>query len=316
MNFGTSLGTLLRLRISTDFLKSRPKSLRIRPTPAGFGFLLMVLCGFLLSVNFSNNLIFVMTFLLVSIALVSWYHTWWNLKGLVLFDWRAEPVFAGQPLIFTARVDNRGGRFHHGLRAQAGKFGQGEEQHFGGEGSIDMQLRLTGLERGISPRARVVVASRFPLGLFEGRLRTEDLPPCLVYPHPRGNQPLPEEMGGRQAHRQQESGTYTDMRRYSPGDPLTRISWRAFARFDELYTKEFDGAQGLPALWLTWDGVRAAGIEDKLGQLCRWVVEARKQNREYGMRLPGAVVQPAGDEGHYRRCLEMLATYGLEEARS
>ena len=316
MNMRQRTAALLRLKISAGFLNPRPGSLRIRPTSAGLGFFLMVLCGFLLSVNFSNNLIFAMTFLLVAIALVSWYHTWLNLKGLVVSDWRTAPVFAGQPLLFTAKVENPGKRFRHGLQARAGKLGTSGEIHLGGDCKAELQLSLARRPRGLSPAAGVFITSCFPLGLFEGRLRTGDLPRCLVYPQPLGNQPLPENMAGKQAHQNRESTTYTDMRRYSPGDPPSRISWRAFARFDQLYTKEFDGAAGLPALWLSWDSAYGKGMEEKVSQLCRWVVDARKQNREYGLQLPGLLVEPAGDERHYRRCLEILATYGMTEVRA
>lgn len=313
MSIRQRTAALLSIRISTDFLKTRPGSDRVRLTGAGVGFLVMVLCGFLLSVNFSNNLIFAMTFLLVAIALIGWYHTRLNIKGLAVSDWRGTPVFAGQPLVFTARVENKGKRFRHGLQARAASMGLSEELQLGKETKIDLVLSCPPQPRGLSRSARVFIGSRFPLGLFEGRLWTGSLPQCLIYPKPAGNQPLPDNVSGSQAHRNKESGTYTDMRRYSPGDPLSRISWRAFARFDELYTKEFDGAQGLPALWLRWDAVRAGCVEEKLSQLCRWVVDACKQNREYGMELPGILLEPAGDERHYRRCLEILATYCLPE---
>ena len=104
------------------------------------------------------------------------------------------------------------------------------------------------------------------------------------------------------------------MRRYTPGDPLSRIHWKALARFDELYTKEFDGAQGQPALWLRWDDVKAAGIEEKLSQLCRWIVEAHAQNREYGLEIPGTKIDPADGESHQQSCLVALALYEENEA--
>jgi uncharacterized protein (DUF58 family) len=88
------------------------------------------------------------------------------------------------------------------------------------------------------------------------------------------------------------------------------------ARFDELYTKEFDGARGRPALWLRWEDVRAAGTERKLSQLCRWILDAHKQNREYGLEIPGAVIEPSSGEVHRFACLTALALYGEPENKS
>ena len=91
---------------------------------------------------------------------------------------------------------------------------------------------------------------------------------------------------------------------------MSRIDWRAMARFDELYTKQFDGARGKPALWFSPDDVRVQGLEEKLSQLCRWILDAKKQNREYGLRLSGVSIGPGSDENHFRECLSALALYG------
>ncbi len=291
----------------------RTKKMRMRLAPAGWGFLGLIGCGFLLSINFSNNLIFAMTFLLIAIALVGWYFTRVNLCGLAPADWRAEPVFAGQTAVFRLQVENRAAQARHGLRVHASSAQGGGEQSLAPGDRAEMALRRLAPRRGRLPRLAVAMHSVFPLGLFEARLAGGELPVCLVYPSPLGAQPLPDQQSNRNAHQLKESGSYTDMRRYAPGDPLSRISWKALARFDELYTKEFDGAQGQTALWLRWSDVRASAVEDKLSQLCRWVLEAHRLGREYGLELPGTVIAPAGEEIHLRRCLEALALYGLED---
>jgi uncharacterized protein (DUF58 family) len=313
MNLHKHIADLLKQPLSLQALKAGPGKVRTRLTPAGWGFIGLILCGFLMAVNFSNNLIFAMTALLVSIALVGWYHTRVNLSGLAVADWRTDPVFAGQKAIWRLTVENRRPHGRHGLRAvSAGGAGTGEKHLNGGEQG-EMTLQRQAAARGLIKPAPAHVGSCFPLGICEARLITRDLPECLVYPRPEGSQPIPDQAAGQQAHLLSESGTYTDMRRYAPGDPLSRISWKAFARFDELYTREFDGAQGRPALWLRWDDVRAGGTEQKLSQLCRWVLDAHSQNREYGLELPGTKIDPAGEETHLRRCLQALALYGETE---
>ena len=292
---------------------SNPKKLRMRLAPAGWGFLGLIGCGFLLSINFSNNLIFAMTFLLITIALVGWHFTRVNLGGLVVADWRVEPVFAGQQAVFQLQVENRAGQNRYGLRVHAPGTQGGDEHSLRPGEQVEMVLRRPAPVRGRLPRLAATIRSAFPLGLFEALLAGGELPVCLVYPAPLGAQPLPDRQSNRNAHQWKEAGSYTDMRRYTPGDPLSRISWKALARFDELYTKEFDGAQGQAALWLRWRDVCASGVEVKLSQLCRWVLDAHRLGREYGLELPGTVIAPAGEETQLRRCLETLALYGVEE---
>lgn len=254
-----------------------------------------------------------MAFLLTGIGLIGWYHSRINLQRLVVSDWRTNPVFVGQQAVYTLQVDNLSSTVRHGLLAVASETTSSEELHLGSKSQEEMILRRPAMERGILKVLTSDIRSTFPLGIFETRMGAPSLPECIVYPAPIGGQPLPESKAGSQAHLRTESGTYTDMRRYAPGDPLSRISWKAFARFDELYTKEFDGASGQPALWLRWEDINSAGVEEKLSQLCRWLLDAHKQNREYGLELPGVRIQPATEESHLRECLKKLALFGKTE---
>ncbi len=310
------LSALLKQPFSLKSFRPGPGRVRMRLTPSGWGFMGLILCGLLMAVNFSNNLIFAMTALLLSIALVGWYHTRVNLSCLSLADWRVAPVFAGQKAIWRLTVENGKQRGRYGIRACSSGAETDREQYLGAGGQTEITLRRQVVARGLIKPCPADLRSCFPLGIFEARLGTKDLPECLAYPKPAGDQPVPEQTAGRQAHLLNESGAYTGMRRYAPGDTLSRISWKAYARFDELYTKEFDGAQGRPALWLRWSDVRASGVEQKLSQLCRWMLDVHGQNREYGLELPGMKIEPAGEESHLRHCLQALALYGETERTS
>lgn len=307
-------GGLLSRQLSLSFLQPGPGHLRIRLTPPGYGFFALVGCGFLLSINFSNNLLFAMTFMLVSIALVGLYQTWSNLKKLSCSDWRAEPVFSGQQAVYTITLTNQTKVERYGLYGHCAKASAVEAQLRKKE-QKKFKLQRKTTKRGLLPSAPAEIRSRFPLGIFEARLGAGALPPCLVYPAPVMGQALPIPASNSDAHLFTESGSYRDMRRYSPGDPLSRISWKAFARFDELYTKEFDGAQGQSALWLRWDDLHAGGVEERLSQLCRWVLDAYQEKREFGLELPGEKIEPGGEEAHLQHCLKRLALYGNQEPK-
>nr|WP_319393856.1 DUF58 domain-containing protein [uncultured Desulfobacter sp.] len=287
-----------------------PGKIRMGVTPSGLGFAGLILCGFLMSVNFSNNLIFAMTFLLVSIAMVGLYFTRTNIRAISLSDWHTEPVFAGQDAIYRITADNGPGHARHGLTPKSVRGSHGKEVHLPKGVRTELLLARPAKQRGMLPPVPADVRSCFPLGIFSAKMTTTQLPECLVFPKPQGEQPMPDHASAANAHLMAESGTWTDMRRYAPGDPLSRIDWRAMARFDELYTKEFDGGQGKPALWFAWDDVRANGVEPRLSQLCQWVVEAGKQNREYGLKLPGTTIGPGSDTAHHLACLSALALYG------
>jgi uncharacterized protein (DUF58 family) len=287
----------------------RPAEIRMRLTPAGWGFVGLMSCSFVLSVNFSNNLIFAMTFLLVSIALLGWVQTRLNVSGLSAADWKCDDVFAGQDAVCRLALENRKGEDRFGLRGFVPASHTAAPLHLSGRERVEVTLTRPAPVRGRLDAIPAAIRSGFPLGIFEARLGTNSLPECLVYPAPEGDEPLSAKASDRQAHLSSEAGEYRDTRRYSPGDPLSRIDWKAMARFDELYTKEFDGARGRAALWLRWDDVRAQGEERKLSQLCRWVLDAHRRNIEYGLEIPGATIAPSSGDGHRLACLRALALY-------
>ena len=286
--------------------------LKTQVARAGAGFFLMMLCGFLMSVNFSNNLIFAMTFLLSGIALVGWWQTRWNLAGLKFKPWKCEPVFAGQDVRYISGVENFPGRERFGVSLEAPGSTEVREAEF--DSLERMEVRRAAPVRGLLGTVSVNLKSTFPVGLFCARFDLEDLPECLVFPKPGGEEPLPRSLEGEMAHLGRESDNFSEMRRYAPGDPLSRISWQAWARTGELYTKEFEGAEGSPALFLRLEDVRASALEDKISQLCRWILDAHRQGRDYGLDLPGARIQPGNDDSHRQACLKALALYGNQGA--
>lgn len=290
--------------------------IRMRLAPAGWGLLGLIVVEFLLSVNFSNNLIFAMTFLLVSITLIGWYHSRTNLSRMIVSDWKSVPAFVGQKAQYSLSLTSKSDAARHGLHLWANGATSSAEFHLAAGEQTECKLYRPTTQRGILATTDAALCSSFPLGIFTGRMHTGSLPTCLVYPAPSGNQPLPDNTTGHNAHLKLESGTYTDMRRYSPGDSLSRISWQAFARFDELYTKEFDGGTGQPALWIRWDDVQVTGVEEKLSQLCRWLLDAHKKHCEYGLELPSQKISPAGEESHLRECLKALALYEHPEPKA
>jgi len=289
-----------------------PGRLRTRLSAAGWGFLVLLLCGFLMSINFSNNLIFAMTFLLAGIAAVGWWRTRVNLRGLRPSDWRGEAVFAGQSVTYHLALENPTPIERYDIRSAGPGLASGAARFVPARGQAELICTRPAAERGLLPARPMVLESRFPLGLFRATLETGSLPETLVYPAPAGVQPLPAHAPDKHAHLRREAGSFTDLRRYAPGDPVARLDWRALARCDALYTREFDGAEGLSALWLDWDAVRAADPEARLSQLCRWVQDAHRQGREYGLAVGATRLAPAAGEAHRRRCLRALALYGRD----
>ena len=305
-------------------LGPRPHRIYILPTRHGVSFAFALFAMLVGAVNYNNALAYVLTFLLGSLALVSLLHTHRNLAGLRLGVAAPRPVFAGAMARFYVTIDNRGQPARHAVivrwcndpeetrRPDAVSF-----LGLAGDSIARELIEVAAPKRGWQALGRVIIATRFPFGLFRAWCPLTLDTQCLVYPRSEGRQPLP----ARPTENHRESGLkgtgrddFSGLRDYVPGDSPRQIHWKAAAREQGLPVKLFSGASAGDLL-LRWADVDAGGIEAQLSQLCRWVLDAEAGGFRYGVELPGNRLDAGDGDAHRHGCLKALALYGSESAR-
>ena len=307
MDTGPSAGFLLRFR-----------RIYILPTRQGMIFAGAVSVMLLGAINYGNALGYVLSFMLVGVSLVSMLHAVRNLAGLRVTNEDLSPVFAGDTARFGLRVDNRGQRRRFGLLARLAA-GQNRDReiepvvHFGlaADSVKRIELQAIASRRGWYSPGQVVMATRFPFGLFRAWSRIEIGLRCLVYPRPDGDQaPLEHEPEylSEQGTRGKGEDEFSGLRDYQPGDSARRVHWKAVARDQGMPVKIFSGGTS-GMIVLRWQDVVHGDTEARLSQLCRWVVDCHGQGLRFGLSLPGVDIPADGGELHRRRCLEALALY-------
>ncbi|MDR0674112.1 MAG: DUF58 domain-containing protein [Zoogloeaceae bacterium] len=281
-----------------------------RPTLAGIIWFAAILALLATAINYGNNLIFALAFLLLSVWLQSAWLCWRNLSGLVWQPEATPPVFAGETARPGGNLRDPSGRRHEQVFLAQGGDHPGTPVDFAAD-SVRLEVPIPALSRGWQRIEGLHLVSRHPLGLWRARRAIAPLA-ALVYPRPAGTRPLPD-AAPRPAHRRQESGDFQGVRAYAPGDSPRRVNWRVYGRREELAVNRFDGGQGGNALWLDMDAC-AGDTETRLSQLCQWIVIAQNQGLEYSLRLPNAQGVPPGQgRGHQQKCLEALARYGADD---
>ena len=281
----------------------------ILPTRAGllFG---MVLAGMMLgAINYALSLGFVLAFWLGGMGVVAMLHTWRNLAHLVVTPGRVSPVFAGETAVFRFIL---GDRHHHA------RYAVGLQQDKGmpvlsdvpADGTVEAAIALPAVRRGWLRPGRLSVFTQFPLGLFHAWGYVELQSACLVYPRPApAGAPLPPYSVDAKPHGRHATGgdeDFSGLRGYRPGDSMRRVDWKASAREQGLFTKEFQG-QGQQVLWLTWHMTAGHDTETRLALLARWVLDAHDAGLAFGLRLPETEIDPATGETHLHACLRVLA---------
>ena len=278
-------------------LGPRPSRIFILPNRYGLAFALSLGAMLVGAVNYNNGLAYVLTFLLGSVALVSLLHAHRNLHGLKIAVAAPKPTFAGGAARFYLTLDNRSRPARYALNVRY-RYDPESKHKLDGVHHTDCAadsvarevIEAPALERGYQRLGDLTLATRYPFGLFRAWCPLKIDTECLVYPRPEGRQPLPSsataglrESGAKGIGRDDFAG----FRDYVPGDSPRQIHWKAVARDQGLPVKLFSGANA-GDLMLRLEDVTVAGIEAKLSQLCRWVLDAEAAGYRYGLALPAA----------------------------
>jgi len=302
-----------RQGIDPRVTKLRPGRVYILPTGVGIVFALMTFAMLLGSMNYNNNLSFVLTFFLIGLGFVAMHQCQRNLVGLELSFAGTEPVFAGQAAQFRIAVTNRSKNRRQRIRLYTDDARSDVDDLQPGESRIFV-LPVKTARRGWITLERFGIRTMFPFELFRSWAWLHMEPRGVVYPQPVERAPEPPASQSALGHRQHDARGEEDfagLRKFNTGDSPRNVAWKAYARTGQLLSKQFSGAD-MSSQWFDFNEIASSEIEERLSILTRWIVEADRTREDYGMRLPGHSFAPAHGEAHRRRCLEALALYGLE----
>src|SRR4051812_5520797 len=295
---------------------------RVYIVPARLGWmfgatLLVLLVG---SINYALALGFGLTFLLAGVGLVGMVQTARTLARIAVSLGRAEPVFAGEAAPFRLFLEGRAPFDRPAVLARHLGSGAQLVADIPAGAVVEIVLAVPAAKRGWLPLGRVMLETRFPLGLFRAWSYVEPEARCLVYPRPeRSKLPAPATDSSAGSLEQLAIGNedFTGLRSYQRSDSPRHVAWKAVARSDtqdtrsdDMLTKQFSG-DAAAELWLDWQRLPPSlGIEQRLSRMAGWVLEAERGGARYGLRLPGTEIDLGHGDAHRSACLQALALYG------
>ena len=309
---GKRVQTWARKRQGRDPVTTRlkPGRVYILPTGVGMVFGLMAFAMLLGSMNYNNNLSFVLTFILIGIGFVSMHQCQRNLVGLELSFAGADPVFAGQAIRFRVAVSNQSKSARYGIRLHGTGTSSDIHDLAPGESKVFI-LPVATVTRGRIALDRFGVRTLFPFELFRSWAWLHMDISGLVFPAPADDAPQPPPTMVAHGHRQHDARGEEDfagLRKYNVGDSPRHVAWKAYARSGQLLSKQFAGAD-TSSQWFDFDAIASHDVEERLSILTRWIVDADRTLEDYGLRVPGAEFEPTHGEAHRRKCLETLALF-------
>lgn len=302
-----------------EFAISR-RRLYILPTRIGWYFALILIALFAIAIKFNNQPAFMMLFLLTSAGLVAMLYTHNNVIGLKLSSKATAPAFVGQQVVFPIIISNPSKLERRGLWLLCDSFqsdfriDQNQQHH--------CDIKLSANERGYFTCPEIFLSSQFPVGLFfcwSKRFQPEQA--CLVYPQPISFHDLPPSRDGEGHHQTQHSSRsqgqdYSGMKPYQPGDRLRDLHWPSLAKSNKAVTIEYQDHSG-DAITLAWQDLpNTLSGEEKLSQLCYWVLQAEQDGLRYQLKLPNQNTKFDRGDTHMHDCLKRLALWDKPEGKS
>lgn len=283
----------------------------ILPTDRGLGFVILITLLLLIAFVYNNNLAYLLAFLLASIFFIAILHSYRSLSGLVLRSGQSKPVFSGQAAGFNIHIDNSTNKER--LQLKISLLQTTETISLLAHSQAQVTLHSATGKRGWQKAGTLTISSTYPLGLFRAWSPLRFNLNVLVYPKPANTEiPFPEtpasqsEQGTASTHKGNDD--FFGLQSYQPGDAIKHIHWKSYAKGLGVFSKQYDG-ESSDQIWLNYIQTPGHGIEERLSQLCRWLIDAEQAGISYGFSIPGLKLEPANGQHHYQKCLEALALF-------
>lgn len=283
----------------------------ILPTRLGLMLAFTLVAMLIAGLNYNSNLGLAFAFLMVSVALVSMHHCNRNLLGLQVDAVTEVDAFAGHDADFTfvLRNDSRLDRCDVEIRCMTA----GGTRTVAALSSESVAVAVPVARRGVTRLDQFELRTSYPFGWFHAWTYVQGSFTAYVAPAPRGTRTLPAAGGTGSVARCEARGEedFAGLRAYEPGVPLKHMAWKVLARGGEAAVRSYSSLAAQPE-WLEWSGLEGLHAEDRLSQLCLWVLESDIAQRSYGLRIPGKEIPLGRGAAHRVACLRALAAFGQE----
>jgi uncharacterized protein (DUF58 family) len=293
---------------------SSASNVYIFPSKFGATFLFSIAVLLVGSINYANNLGFLLTFFLLSVFMVTLFETWSLLTDIKLYAYPITPVYAGDSATLGYRIESTRDRFIGNLTLTDDRKTTSTISYVPGKAN-NIQIARRMKRRGIYPTGIYRMECVYPLGLFRSWFYFQSVGSICVYPSPATSD-IPhssllgviEKESAEAVFSTTDTNNIIEFKRYQAGDSPRSIYWKSFAR-------------GLPLMRIVYGNVAqdnvvldinkmpALDIEGKLSNMVYCCLYLSQRNINFGIKLDQMNIKPGIGEVHLAHVLEYLAGY-------
>jgi len=265
------------------------------------------------AINTSNNLLYLLTSLLLGFMGASGFLGKRNLSNLELDVEVPEEVYAGREVPLRLKAANRKGLLPSFLLQIEVNGGKVLLPYLDPNSEACLSVKVVFPKRGRHEIGPVSISSVFPFNFFRRRVLSGKKKEVVVFPSPKPF-PIPNSLdrerpaGELYSKDRGVEGDLISIRDYVEKDPLKYVHWKQSARTEVLKIKELSDTEGRSRR-IEFERIPARDAEERLSFATYLVLTLMRRRVPVGLKIKNVLFQPGLSEAHRRSLLKELALY-------
>lgn len=293
---------------TADHMIFKHDSIYVLPSQSGLLFIGIMVLNFILGINYQNNLILAVSYIMAVLLIVSLLSGYINFNRLGLKLLSVNDNYEGALTDAIVELESTKERYNIIIR----------HINTGSEVTINEVFKNTiahvtlPYKRGVYTIEKFKITSHFPFGLVTVWSYLHSNKTLHVYPLPKEekaqiNHIITGTDGDSNVNDVQAIDEFNELKPYQQGMSLNKVSWRHFAKNQQLLVKDYTSEQSV-SVGFDFD-LMTGNVEERLSKLCFLVVEASNNQQPFALKLPNETVAIGSGQSHRVKCLEILSEY-------
>ncbi|ENW15597.1 DUF58 domain-containing protein [Acinetobacter haemolyticus] len=245
----------------------------------GLLYIVLILITFIAGINYANNLILGLCFLMSAILCISFYLTFKQLYGLHVELITAEVGQVGQVLTLKLNF-KQPTKTNRYLQIQ---WQQQQQLFYLNQTQQSIELAFFPQQRGIYQFDAIKIYSTYPLGLVRAWTYLNLMEKVWI---------APKAYEWQKEHKNQPSAAhdrldeFRELRAFQHGDSYQNVAWKQVARGQGFFIKMFEAQATQQYLEIDYQHIPAQSHEEKLSFMMGLIEQCEQYGDDYAVILP------------------------------
>ena len=270
--------------------------------PQGYLYIVLLLITFIAGINYANNLILGLCFLLSSILCLSFFMAFRQLYKLHIRLHPPAVLQAGEVDYLDLEIDVPD--INASQQRWLSVILQDDVQHIYVSGKTQIRLNISPMKRGQYHLPLIQLRSTFPFGLVRAWSYVYYAEPIWVAPEALTLTEL--QYIHQQAIPLNRPDDFKELKQYQVGEALNMMSWKHVAQGKGMFVKVFEATED-DRVEINYDDFLHLDYETRLKVMMGLAIYYRHQNKPYALKIHHQALKAGIDADHFLQTQLILA---------